>query len=69
MALRGMNFGRETDLTAMVRQPLGAGVQIFFMLWLGGNAGKAKVIAKFREKTLLVAFQVIKNTLHGRKAR
>ena len=66
----GMSLGRadagvEADLPAMFGQPGGAGLQILFMLWLGGDAGEAKKIAQLSDETGLVAFQVIEHQLHG----
>ena len=49
----------------MVREPFGAGAQIFFVLRLGGDAGEAEVFAQLRDEAGLVAFQVIEDDLHG----
>ena len=66
----GMAGGRaqarvEADVPGMVHEPSGAGAHVLFMLRLGGDAGKAEVIAQFGHETGLVAFQVIEHDLHG----
>ena len=55
----------EADVAAVFGEPFGAGAQVLFMLGLGGDAGKAKVIAQLGHKTGLVAFQIIEHQLHG----
>jgi hypothetical protein len=66
----GMAGGRanpciEADVAAMIGKPPGAGAQIFFMMWLRGDAGKAQKYAQFGDKAILVAFQVIEHNSHG----
>ncbi len=66
MSRRRANPRVEADVLAMRHEPFRAGEQILLVLRLRGDAGKAQVVAKFREKTFLVLFQVIENRLHGR---
>ena len=49
----------------MLHEPFGAGAEIFFMLRLRGDAGKAEQFAQLIQKTRFVLFQVIKDKLHG----
>jgi hypothetical protein len=55
----------KADLAAMVRQPPGAGAQIFFVLRLRRDAGEAQKFAQLGDEAGLVAFEVIENDLHG----
>jgi len=55
----------KADLPGVVNEPGGAGAHVLFMLWLGGDAGEAEVIAQFGHEAGLVAFQVIEHGLHG----
>jgi hypothetical protein len=56
MSLGRADAGVEADLPAMFGQPAGAGLQILFLLWLGGDAGETEKIAQFGDETGLVAF-------------
>jgi hypothetical protein len=65
MAGGGAQARVEADVPAMIYEPGGAGAQILFMLRLGGDTGKAEVIAQLGHEAGLVAFQVIEHGLHG----
>ena len=65
MAVSRADFCVKADLPAMLRQPIGAGVQILFVLRLGGDAGEAQEFAQLGHEAGLVAFEVIENQLHG----
>ena len=67
MPVRGVDFGVQPDLAAMLLQPARAGVEIGVVLGLRGDAGEAEVFAKLREKTLLVLLQVVKDGLHPKR--
>jgi hypothetical protein len=55
----------KADLLAMRHEPFRAGEQILFVLRLGGDAGKAQVIAKLGEEPVLMLFQKMQNGLHA----
>jgi hypothetical protein len=55
----------EADVLAMFGQPAGTGLQILFMLRLGGDAGEAEELAQLGHEPGLVAFQIIEHQLHG----
>ena len=65
MAGGGAQARVEADLPGMVHEPSGAGAHILFMLRLGGDAGKAEIIAQLGHEAGLVAFQIIEHGLHG----
>ena len=54
----------QADFFAMRHQPFGAGDQIAAVGRLGGDAGKANVIAELCEKTRFVLFKIIEGGLH-----
>ena len=47
-----------------MHKPFRAGVQIFFVLRLGGDAGKTQIIAELGDEARLMEFQIIENGLH-----
>ena len=55
----------KADLAAMVRQPVGAGAQILFVLRLRRDAGETEELAQLGDEADLVAFEIIENDLHG----
>jgi hypothetical protein len=50
IALGGAQTGFEANLLAMSHQPFGAGLEVWSMLRLGGDAGKTNVLAEFVDK-------------------
>ena len=64
MALRHAQFCIKADLPAMIDKPFGAGDQIFFVLWLRGNAGDFKKFRKFRDESRPVLFEIVEDGLH-----
>ena len=50
--------GLQADLTAMIDKPLRARSHVGAVLRLGGDAGKAQILAEFIDKTVLVVGEV-----------
>lgn len=65
----GIAFGRaepraQSNPFAVLMKPSGASRQISPVFRLGGNAGKADIIAELAYKSLLISFEIFQDFLH-----
>ena len=65
VAVRRAKVCLQSNLAAMRGEPSGASLQVLAMLRLGGNAGKADVVAEFTDESGLVLVEIVNDRLHG----
>ena len=62
--MSGAKARLQTDLLAMVDDPLGASVQVGAMLRLGRNARETQILRQLGDRAGFVLLQVIEDFLH-----
>ena len=67
IAVGRASAGIKADVATMFHEPVGAGLHVRAMLWLGGNTAEADVGAKFIHESCLVAREIIQNRFHARE--
>jgi hypothetical protein len=57
-------LGIESDISAVVGEPLSTRQQVFAVLRLGRYTGETEVLSKDFDETVSVLFQVVQDCLH-----